>query len=312
MTGATSSAGGIRVSVVVPVLNAARWLPRCLTALQAQDFPRESFEILCVDNGSVDGSRDVVQRTEGVRLLQVSRRGASAARNAGVRESRGTWVAFTDADCIPQPGWLAALGACAHGPEPADLIGGRIVAHRPRTAVEHFCERLFDQERAIREFRPPYAISANLMVRRDWLLAIGGFDEEFLRGQDVELSFRAHFRHAARFAYAGDAVVEHVNPASAAALWRKALQHGQASAGIHARFGPELGTTMRRRALAPKRYRAIARLAGAAALEGLRFARPARGAMPNERLYELILEAGKQVGFVRTWLAARGDPGASR
>lgn len=300
-------ADGIVVSVVVPVLNAARTLPRCLEALDAQTFPRRSFEILCVDNGSIDGSRELLQRTAGVTLAVAATRGASAARNAGVRQARGSWIAFTDADCIPRAGWLAGLMRCAQGADAADLIGGRIVAHRPRSDVERFCERLFDQERAIREFVPPYAISANLAVRRDWLLAIGGFDETFLRGQDVELSFRAYFHHGARFAYVDDAEVEHVNPASVLDLWRKALQHGQASAGIHARFGAELGTTVRRRALAAKRYRAIARLAGAAVMQELR-----HRDLPRERLHELIVEAGKQAGFVWCWLNGRNRPGEAR
>ena len=101
------------VSVVVPVLNAARTLAGTLDALARLRPP--PLEILLVDNGSVDGSRELLKafvagRAGGKASLIVEpRRGASAARNAGIRAARGEVVAFTDADCLPDAAWLEHL-----------------------------------------------------------------------------------------------------------------------------------------------------------------------------------------------------------
>src|SRR5205809_1087927 len=81
-----------------------------------------------------------------------------------------------------------------------------------RAAVETFAACLVDQERAMRVYRPPSVVTANLIVRRALFDTIGLFDESLRRGQDVDLAYRAHFRHGATFAYAERAVVAHVNP----------------------------------------------------------------------------------------------------
>ena len=76
-----------QVSVVVPVLNAAENLPTLLGALQQQTFPCDRWELIVVDNGSTDGSREILsewaRRWECMRVLDEKRRGPSAARNAG-------------------------------------------------------------------------------------------------------------------------------------------------------------------------------------------------------------------------------------
>jgi len=296
-----------RVSVVVPVRNGAHTLPLCLPALLAQDYPPERFEILCVDNGSTDDSVALMRRfSPRVQILRADTRGASAARNEGIRAASHPWVAFTDCDCVPDPGWLSALMRFVRGPRCAGLMGGRIVAYKPTTGVERFSERLFDQQRAICEFKPPYAVSANMIASRDTLAALGVFDESFLRGQDVELSYRAFFAGRATFGYIDDAVVAHIHPHTLTALWRKALQHGEAAANIVGKYGDVLGDTRWRRCSDWRRYRAIARLAAqavAARVAAKSGEQPEHG---DDRLCELIVAAGKQAGFIRQTLAMRG------
>lgn len=292
------------VSVVVPVRNGARTLPLCLSALLAQNFPADRFEILCVDNGSTDGSIAVMQQfAPRVQILRAERRGPSAARNEGIGRARHRWLAFTDCDCVPDPDWLAALARFAHSPRRADLMGGRVIAYRPTTDVERFSERLFDQQRALCEFKPRYALSGNLMASRDMLIALGGFDESFLRGQDVELSYRASFSNQATFAYVDAAVVAHINPRTAAELWRKALQHGEAAANVVAKYGEQLGDSLWRRCCDWRRYRPVAQLMVELIVATCASKREESVQRDRERLYELIVAAGKQVGFVRETVA---------
>ena len=115
----------MKFSVVVPVHNTAEHLERCIAALRAQDYPRNEFEILMVDNNSTDGSPAILARQEGIRALSEAKQGSYAARNRAVRESRGELLAFTDSDCAPAPGWLRAIDAAFADPRTQLLLGCR-------------------------------------------------------------------------------------------------------------------------------------------------------------------------------------------
>ncbi len=280
------------VSVVIPAHNAEATLERALAAAVAQDYPPGRYEIIVVDNGSADRTASIAARfAPRVRTIYEARRGASAARNAGIRAARHPYLAFMDADCIPERSWLRELVAAATGPDAADFVGGRIVAHAPRSAVETFAESIMDQERAIRFYRPPSVVTANMIVRRDLFERIGLFDESLLRGQDVDISFRAHFHHRATFAYAERAVVGHVHPATLSALFRKGIQHGRAAAGVLGNHAASLGERPWQRCLARRRYARIARAAGLALAS-------ARARARMEALCAAVFETGKQLGVI--------------
>jgi glycosyltransferase involved in cell wall biosynthesis len=281
-------------------------------AVLAQEYPARCFELIVVDNGSTDGGRAVLDRyASRIRVITAPTRGAGAARNAGVRSARSPYVAFTDADCVPDRTWLRELLGFATLNEWADFVGGRIVAYRPRSGVAQFAERLMDQEQAMLGSRPPYAITANLLMRTETVRRLGLFDESILRGQDVDLSFRGHFGHGCRFGYAGGAVVRHVNPTTLTQLFLKGLQHGEAAAVIVGKYSLELGDTPWRRCADGRRYREIAvhlgRSIGSAALQPWRPTEAGRIRM-LESFCEAVFRTGKQVGLVRGTLrwARRG------
>ena len=97
------------VSVIVPVFNSEKFLRRCVEGLLQQTYERSAYEILLVDNNSTDRSRDVAREYRDVRLISEPRQGSYAARNRGVSVSSGEILAFTDADCVASPSWLAQL-----------------------------------------------------------------------------------------------------------------------------------------------------------------------------------------------------------
>lgn len=95
-------------SVVIPVYNVANYIEKCIQSVLAQTF--KSFEIICVDDGSPDNSVELIQqfKDERIRIVRQSNRGLSGARNTGINQSRGMFVALLDADDLWLPTKLEA------------------------------------------------------------------------------------------------------------------------------------------------------------------------------------------------------------
>ena len=112
------------VSVVIPVWNSPDLIGKCLTALAQQTYPRDRFEVLVVDNGSTDATANVARSYPFVAVLSEPVAGSYRARNRGLRSARGEYVAFTDADCIPDPDWLTAAVRAARLYPQAGVLAG--------------------------------------------------------------------------------------------------------------------------------------------------------------------------------------------
>lgn len=217
------------VSVIVAVRDAESSLGACLHSLVRLDPFGRAVELLVVDNGSTDGTSRVLDRfRQHIRVVQESKRGPAAARNTGIRHARGDWIAFTDADCVVDPGWLRALLPPLEDPA-VGIVGGRIVSIRPCNRVELFGERIHDHERAILRLRPPYAITMNWASRREVLETHGFFDEKLLRGSDADMAYRIHAA-GLRIVYRPDAIVAHRNESTLRGLFGEGFVHGRARA----------------------------------------------------------------------------------
>jgi len=224
----------MKVSVVVPVRDGARTLPRCLAALAAQE--RSPDEVVLVDNGSRDGSGELARafaaRTPALPLLVVDepRPGASVARNRGVAAAVGDVVAFTDADCEPAPGWLAAVTA-AFGPGIA-AVAGRVRPAPPRSAIEAFAALYTLRTGDTAYDATAFTLlgggfpTANLAVRREVFDALGGFDEGVrIYGEDYDLCARI-YRLGQAIRYEPGAVVLHHHRTTLRGLLRQSFGFG--------------------------------------------------------------------------------------
>ena len=113
---------GIAASVVIPVYNAAPYLPQMLISLAAQTL--RNFEIICVDDGSTDGSLSVckafAEHDPRIKVVSQPNQGAAAARNHGLEMAVGKWVLFVDADDFCRPEMLAEMAA--EGEKGADVV----------------------------------------------------------------------------------------------------------------------------------------------------------------------------------------------
>lgn len=190
------------ISVMIPHLNQSEALGRCLQSLVEQSYPRELFEVIVVDNGSETPPTSIVGRFEGACLATEQRPGPGPARNRGVEASRGEIVAFIDADCIADSGWLGAIARTLQRPEAKVIAGGdvRIAVRDTRrlTAIEAY-ESVFAFRQKEYIEKQGFSGTGNLAVRRDDFDAIGPF-AGIKVAEDMEWGRRAtergyHIRH---------------------------------------------------------------------------------------------------------------------
>ncbi|MGE5618269.1 MAG: glycosyltransferase family 2 protein [Sphingomonadaceae bacterium] len=213
-------------SVVIANWNGRVHLERCLAALASQSLDR--FEVILVDNGSTDGSAEMVsERFPWVRLIVCPRNlGFAAANNVGILASAAQFVATLNNDTEPRPDWLERLLAPALADDGVGMVASKMVfAHRPGTINSAGIaldpagiawDRLGGEPDrgggAVEEVFGPCAGAA--LYRRAMLDEVGLFDEDFFAYlEDLDLAWRARLA-GWRALYAPDAVVTHVHSAT--------------------------------------------------------------------------------------------------
>lgn len=231
------------VSIVVPVYQGAGHIRDCLESLMALDYPGDLLEIIVVDNGSTDGTPDLV-RAFPVQLLFETERGAGRARNLGIARARHDVVAFTDSDCVVRPDWLKKLVA-PFADERVGGCGGKLVPAPPRNVVEAYgiAKDILSQERAFKReiLSPPFFITANAAYRRRVLDEVGGFDHDFtVSGEDADLAWRVRWRwHHLR--YVPEAVVEHRHRSNLRGMLRQIRGYGEGTSWLFWKHHRRLG-----------------------------------------------------------------------
>jgi len=191
------------VSVIIPARDAAATIGATFAGLAAQKRPAD--EVIVVDDGSTDATVALAEAAGVVtRVVRGAGEGPGAARNAGAAEASGDVLAFLDADCEPQPGWLrAGLEAL----ERSDLVQGRTTPP-PEAIVGPFDRTLW--------VVAPWGLfeTANLLVRRELFERLGGFEPWLSPARSKELAEDVWFgwravRAGARTAFSDDALVHH-------------------------------------------------------------------------------------------------------
>ena len=200
------------VSVVVPTFRRPALLTRCVERLLAQRVQADEFEVIVVDDGHDDATREAVDALRAGTAVQLiylrpaQGRGPAVARNAGWRAARAPVIAFTDDDTLPEPDWLRhGLGALARQPRWSGLCGRVVVPLAPP-----WPRRPTDHELMTLGLETAEFVTANAFVRRSALERVDGFDERFTRAwrEDSDLQFRL-LRDVGPVGRADDAVVQH-------------------------------------------------------------------------------------------------------
>lgn len=206
------------VSVIVPVLNGEKYIGKCLNHLLMQDYPAGRFEIIVVDNGSSDGTAEIINMYP-VKKTRCYTRGPSAARNAGIRLSNGEILIFIDADCLAQKHFIINHVA-AHvkqrkiNPD-LRVVGGGIAGYNRNfwSLCDDFCSWSLYHPRLPRRWEERLCPTANISVHKSLFYEIGGFREDMLYGEDYafcNLALKSGFK----IYFEPGASVQHINRTS--------------------------------------------------------------------------------------------------
>lgn len=227
---------GPAISVVVASYNRRAGLEQLLRALAVQTCAASRFEVVVVDDGSTDGTSDLLARIAvpfSLRGLSQENKGPAAARNLGVAHARGRIVLFLDDDVVPARGLLAAH-ELAHGDATNRVVIGPMLP--PPTTWKQPAWDRWDAEQLQKQYRamrdglfacsPRQFYTANASVQRVSFQAAGGFDETFRRAEDVELAWRMS-QHGAEFRFEPGAEVVHYAARTFQSWRRNAYQYGR-------------------------------------------------------------------------------------
>lgn len=227
------------VRVIVLNWNGRKWLAPCLDALRRQTF--REFEVVVVDNGSNDGSVDLLrERFPECRTLALADNvGFAAGNNAGAAGAASKYLAFLNNDTAATPGWLGALVDAAESDGTVGLVSSHLVfMDQPKTVdsagdgylrcgggFKHRHGQPVGEARGVHEVFG--ACGAAFLIRRELFDRLGGFDPDFFMVyEDVDLSYRARLL-GARCVCALAAVVHHAGSASLGRISRPAVFFGQ-------------------------------------------------------------------------------------
>ena len=225
------------VSVIIPVYNGEATIGQCVESLLAQNYPKDRYEIIVVNNNSTDRTVEIVRQYP-VILQNEKKQGPAAARNRGLAHVRGEIVAFTDADCFADPRWLRELVDPFSDPTVGG-VGGAIESASNATALERYADERpllnhsFSPSRSL-----PYLITGNAAYRRELLNQVGGFDERFplAAGEDTDLSWRILLATPYQLRYAPKAAVYHHHRYTLSGLFKQSFKYATTRHRMHIKY----------------------------------------------------------------------------
>ena len=215
---------------MIPTYRRPRQLADCLRSLARLDYPRDRLEVLVVDDGSPTPPNDLVAAVQphlSLTLIRQENAGPAAARNTAAARAAGEYLAFTDDDCLIDPGWLRALAEvwerhpdCMAGG--LTLNGAAGVYSVTSQLIVDVVYRHYNADPANARFIASNNMALPARAFRD----IGGFDPAFRAAEDRDLCDR--WRHCGkRIVYTPSAVVHHIRPMNGAAFCRQHFQYGR-------------------------------------------------------------------------------------
>ena len=202
----------IEVSIIIPTRNRKNMLRDVIKSLFNQTYPKDKYEIIVCDDGSTDGTEEIVKnmmKNAPCKLryfkVQSKYRGPAFPRNVGIRAARGEIIGFTDDDCIVTPTWIEKAISYFRKRE----VGGIQGYVAPQIYKPNKIEKIFKIPRVITQTEDNgWYITANMFFRKKAIIEAGYFNPELVWGQDTDLAYRVK-RQGYKILFGEDVVVYH-------------------------------------------------------------------------------------------------------
>jgi len=232
------------ISIVVPAYNAESTIKRCIDSLVSVNY--SNYEIFVVDDGSTDNTKMILSEYKNrINIIESQHHGTSYCRNIAVKEAKGEFVAFTDADCIVDKNWLNELIKGFTSDKIAGT-GGTQLSPQDETKFGKIVQQFFELTGFLGGYikkkggsgitKVDHNPSCNVMYKRSIFLEVGGFDENLWPSEDVDLDYRLK-RKGYGFRYNSKAIVYHYRPQSLKSLSRMMFHYGITQGILTKRYG---------------------------------------------------------------------------
>ena len=209
------------VSIIVCIYNEEKYLQQCINALLKQNYPKEKYEIIVIDDGSEDASPEICKkainnnkgRLPFIQYALIQHSGISVGRNTGAYLSQGDIIAYIDGDAVADKNWITELVKAFGNDKTIGVVGGKIEVLNNK----NFIPRFIHIARHCQFFGPKifknHLTAANLAFRKDVFKTLGGFYEEFIRrGEEPAFCNKVFKKY--RFNAAPLAIVYHEMPST--------------------------------------------------------------------------------------------------
>ena len=222
------------LSIIVPVLNGANHINNLMNSLVNINYPKNKYEILIVDNESMDRTVELIKRSQRkipqLKLYFEKRKSSYAARNTGIMNSKGEIIVFTDADCIANINWLNNI-VKSFSENSVGCVAGEILSPKWNNIVEEYYARkdIMCQRNTLNSAFLPYPMTANVAYRKEIFDKIGYFDEELISGGDADFAWRMQLETEYKIVYDQNAIVIHKHRSNMKSLFKQQFSYGYGS-----------------------------------------------------------------------------------
>ena len=219
------------ISVIIPTANAEDFISESIKSFLKQDI-KEKYELIVVDS-STDRTSEILSKYP-LKVIRQKKLGPAAARNLGVKKSKGDIVVFVDADCMAPKTWLRELIKPFSDKNIAAVAGAYKIWNKD-SPIARFLQYEIEQryERMKDAANIDFVGSYNCAYRKKVFKSFGGFDEKMIQGEDPDLSFRISEKN--RITFQPVAYVYHRHAANLASFSKNKFQRAYWKAFLYGR-----------------------------------------------------------------------------
>ncbi|MFL1453591.1 glycosyltransferase [Marinobacter sp. GN3S48] len=176
----------IFASVLIPAYNEERDIKKCLDSIKHQDYRSDQFEVIVIDNGSSDATKQIAVDA-GVQVVDAKSMLIGGVRNEGARLSKGDVLAYLDADCVAPPDWLSNGVSLLIGSDSVGAVGGRCSVADNATWIQRAWGWKNPEST---EKQVDILSTASFFLKKSIFNEVGGFNETLTAGEDTEISMK--------------------------------------------------------------------------------------------------------------------------